>query len=359
MKNQESSESKGSATKRALSHPITRLFLDSRTRRYFRDSRKEIEDGYDDDDDEKEILEFGDLTYILCKDKPVRPKWKARWERYFPLKDEKTMMEVYKSKQHLNAELKRLQRRHPGIVVKVEGGYELSSRLRSSAQKERVLRGIGGMSHALTVGETVLFGLDSYAFDDEDSEYFDMFVRRHLSTVSRVKERVKSLWLNIKLKEFLQEVGKVYEGITERNKGYFVGYAHNHLEWFLRAMDVDPKDYEAHFSKLRDLASGGDPKYWNKAEGYMKGVKEVMMQHRSEFISYVRREIRESMPDEKHFKMVSKAIRNLVEDQIVSKEDAKWLRTQQRMSRRYSEKMRDILTSRTLDEAPILVIDTS
>lgn len=330
-----------------LSHPITRLFLDPRIRKYFKESNRKT-------------LELGDLRFILCTAKPKRKKWKARWEKYFPLKDEKTMMEVYKSKQHLYGELTRLRRRYPAIVVKTESGYALYSRVRTSAYKERIFRRIEGHSHALLIGETICFGMNANAFDEDDSQYFDMYVSKAMSMVSRLKDTVKSLWLNIKLKEFFKEFTRVHEEITERDKGYFIGYAHDHLEWFLKATDVSTEDYREHFMRLRDFAAEDNSRRWSKAEEYMKSVDEVMRKHGREFNAYVQKEIRERPPNEKHFKMVLEAIGNLVKDEVVSKEEAKWLRTQQRMSRRYSEKMKDVLTSRTLDEAPIIiVIDTS
>ena len=337
---------KTSPAKRMMSHPITRLFLDPRIRKYFKES-------------DRKTLELGDLRFILCTAKPKRDKWKARWEKYFPLKDDKTMMEVYKSKQHLYGELNKLRRRYPAIIVKAESGYALYSRVRTSAYKERILRGIEGHSHALLIGETICYGMDANAFDEDDSQYFDRYVSKAMSMVPRLKDAVKSLWLNIKLKEFFKELTQVYGGITERDQGYFIGHAHDHLEWFLKAIDVSTEDYREHFRRLRDFAAEDDPKRWSKAEEYMKSVDEVMRRHGRELNAYLQKEIRDRPPNEKHFKMVLEAIRNLVKDEVISKEEAKWLRAQQRMSRRYSEKMKDVLTSRTLEEAPILVIDTS
>ena len=68
-------------------------------------------------------------------------------------------------------------------------------------------------------------------------------------------------------------------------------------------------------------------------------------------------EFEKSLFKESHFKIVLKALKKMVDTDIITKKEAKWFRTQQRMSKLHLENLGEDLTSRTMDNMPLIVID--
>ena len=238
---------------RCLSHPVVRIFSDPRVKRYFEESKREL-------------LEFGDIQYLLCRRKPKKTKWAQRWKRYFPLRDGLTGKERYNSKEHVHQELTRLRRRFPGLIERFDGSYALSPPVRNNAMKDFILSRLEDHPHILIFGDRMYFGLDSTSFDEEDAEFFDTHVRRLSMKIASEKEIVKSFWLRLELKGFLNEFERVLHEVPDKDKGLFIGYAYEDAKWFLRSCEANLEDFQEFFERLETSGTTYGRVVWKEAE---------------------------------------------------------------------------------------------
>ncbi|MFQ5885360.1 MAG: hypothetical protein ACE5IO_09705, partial [Thermoplasmata archaeon] len=332
--------------RRCFSHPVVRIFSHPKVRKYFEDS-------------ETDALEFGDLQFILCRRKPKREKWRKRWSRYFTLFNGLTGLERYNFREHLHQDITRHQKRFPGVLKPLDGKYALSPASKGSAMKDLILFRLDDHSRIVMIQNTAYFGIDPERLDDEDSEFFDKSVLKPLMKVTNYAKALKRLWLRAHIKEFLKKFEDAFDELPEKDKGYFIGYVCEHIRWSVEYSDANSEDFQYLSERIKELAMNHGIDNWNKAETYMNSIAGIMSEHRRKIESQIQEEFEKSKIKDSRFKIVSRALKKLAEDDLISRKECKWLRLKQRMSKMYSKRFGDMLTSRALDRTPLIVVEAS
>jgi len=327
-------------------HPVVRLFYNPKVRRYFKKEKKRY-------------LEFGDIQYILCKKKPRKESWMDRWQEYFPLSSGKTGLEVYNSKEYLFQKLKKLRLSFPKILIHSKSkGYRLSVNTVKNVTREYMLSKLAEYPVVTDLYDTAYFGIDLDLLKNEQIKNFEMKVHSKLIKLSDVKKIIRDLWVHQCLNEFINRVEIVWNGIKEEDKGHFLGYLSEHVKWFIKVCGQEEFSFKDYISRIQPVGEQSMIKYKNDAKTYQQNIDRIMDAHGNDIKTYVRNQRLKSTEHESHFNIVKKAVSSMVRDDVVSKDDARWLRIQQDMSELYARKLGKYLSFRVAERAPIVVIDT-
>lgn len=329
--------------RKCYSHPVVRIFNHPKVREYFEDSKTDA-------------LEFGDLHFLLCRRKPKKEKWRRRWSKHFILFNGLTGLERYNFREHLHQDITRHQKRFRGVLKSVKGSYSLSAVSKGAAMKDLILSRLEYQSRIIMFQNTAYFGLDPERLDDEDSEFFDTSVLNPLMKMTGYAEALKRTWLRGQIKEFFKMLEDKYDDMPAKDKGCFIGHVYEHVKWSIEYSGADQEDFQDLLDRIRKLPMTDDTEIWSEAETYMSKIAEITSRHRRKIERRIQEEFQKSGIGESRVNIVSRALKGLAEGKLISREEYKWLRLQQRMSKMYSKVFGDMLTSRALDNTPLIVV---
>ncbi|MHA2135321.1 MAG: hypothetical protein ACW99J_15785 [Candidatus Thorarchaeota archaeon] len=335
--------------------PVVRIFWTPRIRKYIITEKKEY-------------LEFGDLQYILCREKPKRKKWRDRWEEYFPLVDGLTGFEAYKAKGNLNHVLRKFSSLEGSteessivpltpLVHSKDKGYKLSpSALSSYIAKDYVLSRLSECPEVADHGDIFYFGLDLNLLIAKH-RYLEREVYRHLKRLSGAKEALRKLWIHQNLTEFVDRFREVWESIEEEDKGYFYNHVLNQMRSFIRMSYQKEGEFKEYLSRIQALFKESGARRGRDAKDYEQNIDRITSTHKEEIRTYMQEQWLVDATRDSQFNNAKIAIQSMAREGVLSDDDANWLLLQQRMSKLCDAKFGNRLSSNIAEKCPLIVID--
>ena len=262
----------------------------------------------------------------------------------------------------------------PKVLEKIEETYRLSElpllQLSRAIREERILRCPDEKISQLR-GEMITV-YNVVADSDLEREFEGREGETHRQLRTFTNEVVK-VWARQKISSFAERLKAIRD---IQDNGNFLGYCHEMVTWFIGSLGLDEDDFKDDLCLIEELASDDETK--KVARIYRRNVnacKRKLKEKRVEFMFPYSEKEGEPKPEERKRDVslisairmvsavrnipVSDAIRQMVREGKMGKTDGDWLLMEQNMGELYRRHgLWQLLSSKTFDDEPIIVIDT-
>ncbi len=263
----------------------------------------------------------------------------------------------------------------PKVLEKIEETYRLLElslpQLSRVIREERILRCPDEKISQLRGEMITVYNVVANSDLEREFEGRERETYRQLRTFTN--EVVKA-WARQRVSSFAERLKAIRD---IQDDGNFLGYCHEMVTWFIGSLGLDEDDFKDDLSRIEELAS--DDKTKKVARVYRRNVnacKRRLKEKRVESIlSYSGEEEEKAKPEERKRDIplisairmlsavqnipVSDAVRQMVREGKMGKTDGNWLLIEQDMGELYRRHgLWQLLSSKTFDDEPIIVIDT-